>query len=385
MNRFAVCLVLGCLSVPFAGIAAGKTRVDVSGVGAEKLTVTIDVANADFARCLQRNLELSGAFVVGRGGSVRVSGVAGSSVKAEGAGKAVTVGASGTDAKSLRMSARQLSDAMCKAYADHKGFACDRIAFVKKGTTGSEICQGYPDGQDVEMLTHDGKIALGPRWKNAQTIYYVGYLTGGQQIYELDVATGKRRLAWNIRGVASPAVVSPDGRKVAIAASFQGNPELYVLSGGKLERLTFTKGASEGQPTWSPDGREIAYVSDESRRQHVYVINVATKAKRRLTSSGSQNVDPDWGPDGRITYITKRNGGAQVAVIEPAEGERSVKLVTDAGNWEHPSWSRDARTLVASRDGALFAVDTLTADGAAAKPVKLFNAQGKWITPVWSR
>ena len=123
------------------------------------------------------------------------------------------------------------------------------------------------------------------------------------------------------------------------------------------------------------------YVSDETRHPQLYIIDVATKERRRITSKGSQNVDPDWGADGRITYITKR-GGAQVAVMNPAEGEAAARLVTEPGGWTHPSWSSDSRHIVASRDKALFIVDTL--DGGDG-PVQVFVADGNWNTPSWSR
>ena len=206
-----------------------------------------------------------------------------------------------------------------------------------------------------------------------------------QQIFEHNVETGERKLAFNLKGISSPAAISPDGTKVAIAASFQGNPELYVLSGGRYTRLTNTRTASEGQPTWSPDGTQIAYVSDETRHPQIYVVDVATKAKRRLTSKGSQNVDPDWGADGRITYITKRGGLAQVAVMDPKAGEQSAKLVTSPGSWEHPVWSRDGRHLVAGRDKALFVVDSVEKEDGGDEPRQLFRAAGNWITPTWIR
>ena len=377
-------ILFGCLAV--AAMAAislkAETVVDISGAGAAKQSVAINIANQDYAKCLKKNLELSGLFVVQGSGAIKVSGTPGETVRAEGMGKAITSTAAVTDAKSARMAARKLSDAMCEAFGQQKGFACDKIAFVnRKGSNNAELCMAYPDGYDIRQLTSDSKAALGPRWKNANTIYYIGYLKGGQQIYEIDVATGKRKLAWNIRGVASPAVVSPDGTKVALVASFQGNPDLYILSGGRFTRLTNTPAASEGCPSWSPDGKKIVYVSDESRRQHLYIIDVATKASRRITSKGRDNVEPDWGRDGRIAYITKR-GGAQIAIMDPAEGESSVRLVTEPGNWEHPSWAKDMRHVAASRDKALFIVDTAE-DGD--KPRQMFHANGNWIDPTWSR
>ena len=376
-----------------AAMAAGaETVVDVTGVGEkEKTSVSINVTGqsaAAYAATLKRNLELTGCFVVRGDGAVKVTGAVGGSVTARGAGKIVTAPAPATDDKSARMAARRMSDAMCEAMSKdgQKGFACDRVIFVSRKTPrSSELCMCYPDGQDVRELTRDGKAAVGPRWKDANTVYYIGYLNGGQQIFEHNVETGARRVAFNLKGISSPAAVSPDGTKVAIAASFQGNPELYVLSGGRYTRLTNTKTASEGQPTWSPDGTKIAYVSDETRHPQIYVIDVATKEKRRVTSKGSQNVDPDWGADGRITYITKRGGLAQVAVLDPKADDSTAKLVTSPGSWEHPVWSRDGRHLVAGRDKALFIVDSVEKEKGGDEPRQMFRAAGNWITPSWIR
>jgi len=375
-------LMMGVVALAVAANAA--TVVDVTGTGAAKKSVSINVDNAEFAKCLKKNLEISGLFIVQGSGMVKVTGVPGVSVVAEGAGKSLVSTEAVSDAKSARMAARRLSDAMCEAFGGQKGFALDKVAFInRKGSDNAELCMAYPDGFDIRQLTSDARAAIGPRWRSPEEIYYVSYKTSSPQVYSYDLKASTRSLLWpkGIRGLSSPAAVSPDGTKVAIVASFQGNPDLYVLSGTRFTRLTNTPGASEGCPSWSPDGTKIVYVSDESRRQQLYIIDVATKKTRRLTFKGRDNVEPDWGRDGRIAYITKR-GGAQVAVIDPAEGEPSTQLVTEPGNWEHPSWSRDMRHLVASRDKAIFIVDTVE-DGD--KPRQMFMANGNWIDPTWSK
>lgn len=377
MKNTIVCLVLA-----LAGGAFAETVIDVTGAGAEKFSVAIKVNDANYAKCLRRNLERSGLFVVQDSGSITVSGTPGAAVRAEGRGKVVTSKAAVSDEKSGRMAARKLSDAMCEAFAQQKGFACDPVAFVnRKGKDNAELCLSYPDGYDIRQLTSDARGLVGPRWKDRNTLFYT-FLKSGPQIYEYNLASEKRKLRWSFKGLTTGAAVSPDGNRVAIILSFQGNPELYVIEGDRYTRLTNTPNASEGQPSWSPDGKKIVYVSDETRHPQLYIIDVATKAKRRLTSKGSQNVDPDWGRDGRITYITKRSGNAYVAVLDPAEGEGAARLVTKPGTWEHPSWARDNRHLVAGRDKALFIVDTLE-DGD--EPQKMFTANGNWITPAWSR
>ena len=115
-------ILFGCLAV--AAMAAislkAETVVDISGAGAAKQSVAINIANQDYAKCLKKNLELSGLFVVQGSGAIKVSGTPGETVRAEGMGKAITSTAAVTDAKSARMAARKLSDAMCEAFGQQK-------------------------------------------------------------------------------------------------------------------------------------------------------------------------------------------------------------------------------------------------------------------------
>ena len=178
--------------------------------------------------------------------------------------------------------------------------------------------------------------------------------------------------------------MSPDGKSCAIVLSYQGNPELYVLDFAtkRVARMTRTVKASEASPCWSPDGSKIAYVSDETRHPQVYIVDVATRKSRRITNMGGENTNPDWGADGMLTWCTKRGGQNYVAVMNPAQGEGSARLVTDGGSWEHPSWAADCRHVVASRDQALFIIDTAP-DGD--RPTRLFRNGGNWMNPAWSR
>ena len=381
----AILLVAAAMGLAALPISA-ETIVDVTGSGAEKITVSVQVANNAYAKCLTKNLEISGAFKVVPGdAAIKVSGTPGVNVTASGRGQSVNQsGVQVTDDKSARMAARQFANEVCKAFAGQKGFATDKVAFVtRRGANNADVCVCYPDGYDIKQVTGDGKAAVGPRWKNDNTIFYTGYKGGGPEIWSIDTMSGQRRKVWGFKGLTTGAVVSPDGRRVAIILSVQGNPDLYVIdiASKQYRRLTNTPTASEGQPSWSPDGRQIVYVSNERRTPQLFVIDLATGKKRCLTTKGSQNVDPDWGPDGRIAYITKR-GGSRIATIDPNVGEPSVKLITDAGSWEHPSWSRDMRHLVAGRDKALWIVDTM--DGGD-KPRAMFVANGNWINPAWSR
>ena len=367
-----------------AAVAGAERFVDISGVGNKKFTVSVNVSHPMFAKCLRKNLEISGCFKVDPNGTVKVTGAPGA-ISATGGGKSLGCTTAFSDDKSARMAARAFANAMCEAWGRQKGFALDKIVFLKHGrqqTIGAavpgDLCTCYADGYDIRQLTNDGKMSIFPRWKDANTIYFISDRSGATQIWEMNVATERATRKWSFKGTPTGVAVSPDGTKVAAILSFQGNPELYLLQGERYTRLTTTPYEVEGQPTWSPDGKKIAFVRG-AKTQQIWVIDVATKKERRLTSKSRQNVDPDWGNDGRIVYIT--NGG-QIAVMNPAEGDASMQAVTKDGGWQHPSWARDGRHVVAGSGKSLFLVDTLK-DGD--KPRAVFNANGDWISPSWMR
>lgn len=369
-------------------VLRAEVSVNVTGLGAEKTLVSVSVGSAAYAKSLKRNLELSGLFKVVADGAIKVTGASGS-VTAAGKGKTLSSSETFMDDKSARMAARRFSDALCKAYGNQAGFAQKPIVFLNRGqasagvATPGELCMCYPDGFDIVQLTRDRQAALYPRWSSdGKSLVYIGFLKGAPQILELDIATGARKTKWNFSGSPTAIAVSPDGRRHAAVLSVHGNPDLYLLEGGRYVRLTNTPLASEGQPTWSPDGTKIAYVSNETRHPQIYVIDVATKKTRRLTARGSQNVDPDWGPDGKIAYITRR-GAAYVAVMGEA-GDAQAELVTEGANWQHPSWSCDGRHVVADRDKALFVIDTQAdPNGKYEKPLQVFSAAGNWNSASW--
>lgn len=384
MKHLSILLVLALgLSASFA-----ETVVNVTGAGVQKLPVEIRVENATFAACLKKNLEITGLFIVSEKGAIQVSGSPSDLVIAGDANKlSLHQDVVATDEKAVRMAARQVSNLMCEKFTKQKGFALDRVLFLNRGRQSAkgsaipaELCLCYPDGGDIRQLTNDGAMIIFQRWlKDDQQILYISDYQGSTRIWELDIATGKRRVKWSFKGTPTGLSVSPDGRKVAMILSFQGNPELYVIDiqSNRWERLTTTPYEVEGQPTWSPDGREIAFVRGVNSQQ-IWAIDLATRKERRLTSKGRKNLDPDWGVDGRIAYLS----GKEIFVMDASAGDRTARSVAPAANWEHPSWSRDGRHLTASRDHALFLIDTIEGGD---KPRQMFLANGNWVAPSWRK
>ena len=399
MHRFLLASVMVLIGV--AGMnaevkaAAAPPVISVVKKGAEKDTVSLAGLKASgpygqmFIRTLSRDLELSGWFKVASAGAVRVNGTvadAGSGIQSgcrvEWPGKAFNWSKVSMGQAEVRRQAHQLADEMVRLIAGETGIAQSRIVFVnRRGRNNADLYTCDADGQGIMQITHDNVAAVGPRWApNGRDIYYTSFLKGYPAVYRM-VAGSERKALAALQGLNTGAAVAPDGSRVAIILSYQGNPELYSLSlgGGQLTRLTQTPHGAEASPCWSPDGRSIVYVSDIAKAPQLYIVDVATRKSRRLTYKGTENVNPDWNKKGRIVYATKRGGGYQIATVDPRVGEGSCELLTPAGDYEHPSWAPDGRHVVCSSRSSLYILDTL-GDPA----VRLINIAGNWMSPDWS-
>jgi tricorn protease len=108
-------------------------------------------------------------------------------------------------------------------------------------------------------------------------------------------------LAQNDSPFARFPSVSPDGQTIAF--SFQGDIWAMPVGGGRAARLTIHE-AYESYPRWSPDGREIAFVSDRYGSDDVYIMSADGGNVRRLTYHSTRDVTGSWTPDGNLLFET---------------------------------------------------------------------------------
>ncbi len=143
------------------------------------------------------------------------------------------------------------------------------------------------------------------------------------------------------------AAISPDGRQVAWVESTKGGSAIYISEIGvpKPRRIT-AGGQSESAVAWSPDSKQIAFLSDAGKpgQQQLYIANAAGGAPRKLTSVKGFLASPGWSPDGKtiallFTENAERAAGplvaekAQTGVIKEAVTEQRLALV-DVASWQ---------------------------------------------------
>jgi TolB protein len=143
-------------------------------------------------------------------------------------------------------------------------------------------------------------------------------------IYFLKRDKIKRITRW--RGIEISPAISPDGRKVAFVSDRGGSPQIYIMSinGRDIRRLTF-KGGYNTSPVWSPRGDRIAYSGRINGKHQIFIINPDGTDPVQLTEKGN-NEDPSFSPNGRfIAFTSDRKGGRAVYIMRSnGEGVRRV-------------------------------------------------------------
>jgi len=127
-----------------------------------------------------------------------------------------------------------------------------------------------------------------------------------------------------------------------------------------LRTLLHEEGVENAYPRLSNDGREILYQSNRGGRWQLYVLDVATRASRALTSEGNNNL-PDWSVDGSaIAFVSDRDHNEEIYLMN-RDGTGQRRLTTNAGRDIHPYFSPDGKTLLynSERDGGSFDIYSL--------------------------
>lgn len=103
-------------------------------------------------------------------------------------------------------------------------------------------------------------------------------------------------------------------------------------------------------PSWSADGRRLAYVSFEKRRSEVYIQDVASGARESVASFPGINGAPAWSPDGRYLALTLSRGGNPDIYVMSLPSKLLTRITDNPGIDTEADWSRDGSTIYFTSD-----------------------------------
>jgi TolB protein len=140
---------------------------------------------------------------------------------------------------------------------------------------------------------------------------------------------------------------SPDGKQLAFVSFENNRAQIRVVNvaTGKVESLSAFPGIN-GAPAWSPDGQRLAVVLSKEGTPKLYLLDIATKKIEPLTDGIGIDTEPYWDPNGRFIVFTSNRGG-KPQIYQLDLPSRKVSRLTFKGVYNaRPSITKDGKKLI---------------------------------------
>lgn len=302
-----------------------------------------------------------------------------------------------------RRIAHTFANDVLKALTGKEGPFLSRLVVSsdRSGGKNKEIFVMDWDGANVDQISDHKTISISPAWSpDGKKIAYTSYIkrVGAKfrnaDLLLFDLATHKRTVISYRQGINSGAAFTPDSRNIYLTISQGSNPDIYKIGldgtlGGKItngpvgamnvepalsqdgklafssdragrpmiytangdgsnvKRITLIPGVFFSSPSWSPDGKKIAFAGQTEDHFDIFVMNSDGTDMIRLTSAKktngkwASNEDPSFSPDGRFVIYTSDRTGKNQIYISTADGTEERPITKDNYNYFKPKWSNN--------------------------------------------
>src|SRR5437867_3576907 len=251
-----------------------------------------------------------------------------------------------------RLGIHVVSDEVERWITGTRGISATRIAFVE----GTKLKVVDSDGANERTIPTAG-AALSPSWHpSGRYIVYVDADDRGTRIAQVDLRTMRPRLlSASNRGLNITPVYTKDGKSIVWASGGDSPAELVLASanGDDSVAVPFVgrTGFETTSPSFSPDGKQVVFMSPVPLTPQLYTVNVDGTGLKRITpvipGKRSYRTGADWSPKGDLIAFQQQNGDFQVWVI--GVKDHAMRQLTNEGENEDPAWAPDGRHLSITR------------------------------------
>ena len=230
--------------------------------------------------------------------------------------------------------------------------AASRDLVYERTVNGNQDLYLIPAGGGVErrLTDHPATDAL-PRWsRDGRWIYFTSERSGNWQIYRLRPEGGEPERVRTNTYREWQVEPSPDGKQIAFLSNKEGAEHLFVMdlaTGAERVLARHGNGTIMGNPSWSPDGRQIVFSSNWRIGHQIYLINADGTGERRLTRFRRGGCEPRFHPDGRrVVYVSRGHlsESSRPTEIDLQTGEETTLVDWPALNY-NPAYSPDASEI----------------------------------------
>jgi WD40 repeat protein len=221
---------------------------------------------------------------------------------------------------------------------------------------------------DTARLSPDGRrVAVGIGAEQGTQIW----------IYDLSREPALTRLTFEGTNNISP-VWTPDGKRIVFQSNKEGPPNLFwqlADGSGGPERLT-TSEHLQAPMSWSPDGQLLAFIEvNPTTGRDIWVQRLSDRKAQPFVRTPFNETAPRFSPDGRwLAYASDESGHDEI-YVQPYPGPGGKWLISTEGGTE-PAWNPNGRELFYRSGDKMMSVDIATQPGfAAGKPRMLFEGQ----------
>lgn len=274
-----------------------------------------------------------------------------------------------------RRQIHRLADMIHKALFGTEGIAHTRVIFTVKTPQGktpiAEIWEADYDGANLRQITRENSLCVTPTYIppkpgfSSGSIMYISYKSGQSKIYVASLKEGIGQRFSLLKGNQLMPAISRQRDKVAFICDYTGNPDLFLQAFdpekgaiGKPQQIFATHLATQGTPTFSPDGRRVAFVSNKDGSPRIYIIDIPSPGASLkdikatlITKYNRENSAPAWSPDGsKLAFCAVSDGVRQIWMYD-FDKKQERQITQGGGNKENPTWAPNSLHIIFNSTG----------------------------------
>lgn len=203
-----------------------------------------------------------------------------------------------------------------------------------------------------------------------------------KQLAIMDSDGANHRFITNGQATALTPRYSPDYRQIVYLSYLNGAPRIYIYDIGTGQQRLVTQSTNPTfAPRWSPDGKWILYSMATGGNTNIYRVSANGGASQQLTNTPGINVGGSYSPDGsKIVFESDRSGGQQVYVMN-ADGSNQKRISFFGGRAATPEWSPRGDQIAFTHIAGNFRIAVMSPNGTG-----LRDLTDSWQdeAPTWS-